>query len=128
MFRNGEFVGKGDMGLVTIGESFTTGFGIDSQVQAVRELRDKKTRVQGGNRIDTYRYEITLNNYKKTAVKVRLLDRLPFTDDGGIRIELNKAAPSLSDDVEYVRDGRKKGILRLLKPMMPSSTTWTWVS
>jgi uncharacterized protein (TIGR02231 family) len=114
MFRNGEFVGKSQLPIVTIGEKFTAGFGIDSQVQVVRELEDKKSRVQGGNRIDTYHYRIALSNYKKTEVKLRLLDRLPYTDDDSIKIELQeeKTEPELSKDGEYLRTARKKGILR----------------
>ncbi len=112
MFRNGEFVGKSQLPIVTIGEKFTAGFGIDSQVQVARELEDKKTRIQGGNRIDTYHYRIALSNYKNTAVELRLLDRLPYTDDDSIKIELEKTEPELSKDGEYLRTARKKGILR----------------
>ncbi|GAF88830.1 unnamed protein product, partial [marine sediment metagenome] len=112
MFRNGEFVGKSQLPIVTIGEKFTSGFGIDSQVQVARELEEKKTRIQGGNRIDTYHYRIALSNYKNTEVELRLLDRLPYTDGDSIKIELGEAEPELSKDGEYLRTARKKGILR----------------
>lgn len=121
MFRNGEFVGKGQMPLVTIGEQFTAGFGIDSQVRVAHELEDKKSRIQGGNRIDTYHYRIALSNYKNTAVRLRLLDRLPYTDDASIKIELEKADPELSEDAEYLRTARKKGILRWDLQLAPST-------
>lgn len=112
IFRNGEFVGKSQLPQVTIGEKFTAGFGIDSQVQVTHELDDKKTRIQGGNRIDTYNYRIALSNYKNSAVELRLLDRLPYTDNSSIKIELDKTEPQLSKDAEYLRKSRKKGILR----------------
>ena len=112
MFRNGEFVGKSNLPIVTIGEKFTAGFGIDSQVQVARELEDKKTRIQGGNRIDTYHYRIALSSYKNTAAELQLLDRLPFTDDNSIKIELLETSPQLSEDAEYLRTAGKKGILR----------------
>ena len=112
MFRNGDFVGKSEQPLVTIGEKFTAGFGIDSQIQVVREFEDKKTRIQGGNRIDTYNYLITLSNYKNTPAEIRLLDRLPFTENKSIKIELIETSPKLSDEREYVRTRKKKGILR----------------
>jgi len=112
VFRNGEFVGNSQLPLVTIGEKLTAGFGIDSQVQVTRELEDKKTRIQGGNRIDTYHYRIALSNYKKTAVELRLLDRLPHTDDSSVKIEVLETKPTLSEDGEYLRTARKKGILR----------------
>jgi len=112
MFRNGDFVGRSAVPLVTIGEKFTSGFGIDSQVQVTRELQDKKTRIQGGNRIDTYNYRMTLSNYTNSAVSLQLLDRLPYTNDSSIKIELVKTEPELSQDSEYLRSARKKGILR----------------
>ena len=112
VFRNGEFVGNSQLPLVTIGEKLTAGFGIDSQVQVTRELEDKKTRIQGGNRIDTYNYRIALSNYKNAAVELRLLDRLPHTDDSSVKIELLETKPKLSEDGEYLRTAHKKGILR----------------
>ncbi|MHC4112049.1 MAG: mucoidy inhibitor MuiA family protein, partial [Planctomycetota bacterium] len=112
VFRNGEFVGNSQLPLVTIGGKLTAGFGIDSQVQVTRELEDKKTRIQGGNRIDTYHYRIALSNYKNTEVELQLLDRLGYTEDSSIKIELVKTEPQLSKDSEYLRTARKKGILR----------------
>jgi len=112
MFRNGEFVGRSQLPQVTIGEKFTAGFGIDSQVRVHRELEEKKSRIQGGNRIDTYHYRIALSNYKDTAVALRLLDRLPYAKDPSIKIELEKTEPALSTNAEYLRTARKQGILR----------------
>lgn len=112
MFRDGEFVGKSQLPQVTIGEKFTAGFGIDSQVQVAAELEDKQTRIQGGNRIDTYNYRIAISNYKNIPIGLRLLDRLPYTDDASVKIELAKTEPQLSQDAEYLRTARKKGILR----------------
>jgi hypothetical protein len=81
-------------------------------VRLTHELEDKQTRIQGGNRIDTYQYRIALSNYKKTPVELRLLDRLPYSDDASVKIELSKTEPELSKDAEYLRTARKKGILR----------------
>lgn len=121
IFRNGEFVGKSGLPQVTIGETFTAGFGIDSQVRVVRELENKKTRIQGGNRIDTYDYRIALSNYKNTPVGLRLLDRLPYTDNASIKIELEKTEPELSTGSKYLRIARKKGILRWDLKLAPNT-------
>lgn len=122
MFRNGEFVGRSQLPQVTIGETFTAGFGIDSQVRVVRELEDKKTRIQGGNRIDTYDYRITVSNYRNTPVELRLLDRLPHTEDTSIKIEIEKTEPQLSQSSEYLRTARKKGILGWDLKLAPNTT------
>jgi len=121
MFRDGQFVGRSQLPQVTIGESFTAGFGIDSQVHVTRELEDKKNRIQGGNRIDTYDYRIALSNYKNTPVELQLLDRLPQAEDASIKIELVKAEPELSNDGEYLRTAKKKGILRWDMKLSPNT-------
>jgi hypothetical protein len=121
IFRNGEFVGRSQLPQVTIGETFTAGFGIDSQIKVVQELEDKKTRIQGGNRIDTYNYRVTLKNYKNTAVELQLLDRLPHSENSSIKIELGKTEPALSKDNEYLRTVSKEGILRWDLKLPPNS-------
>ena len=121
MFRDGQFVGRSRLPQVTIGETFTAGFGIDSQVHVTRELEDKKTHIQGGNRIDTYDYRFTLSNYKNTPVELQLLDRLPYTDDNSIKIELAKTEPELSTESEYLRTAKKKGILRWDMKLAPNT-------
>jgi uncharacterized protein (TIGR02231 family) len=112
VFRNDQFVGQSEVPLVTIGETFTAGFGTDSQVHVAHALRSKKTRVQGGNRIDTFEYHMTLDNYKSTPVKLRLLDRLPYSEDSSIKIELADTQPALSEDDDYVKANKTKGILQ----------------
>ena len=121
MFRDGQFVGRSRLPQVTIGERFTAGFGIDSQVHVDRELEDKKTRIQGGNRIDTYNYRLALSNYKNRPVELQLLDRLPYTDDSSIKIELEKTESDLSANSEYLRTARKKGILRWDLKLAPNA-------
>ncbi len=121
IFRDGQFVGRSRLPQVTIGETFTAGFGIDSQVHVTRELEDKKTHIQGGNRIDTYDYRFALSNYKNTPVELQLLDRLPYTDDNSIKIELAKTEPELSTESEYLRTAKKKGILRWNMKLAPNT-------
>ncbi|MDH4203097.1 MAG: mucoidy inhibitor MuiA family protein [Phycisphaerae bacterium] len=111
-FRNGEFVGKGDMKLVTIGQTFTAGFGVDSQIQVTREFKDKKIETLWGNRMDEHQYRLEIDNYKNTAVALRLMDRLPWTESEALSIELTSNSHPLSTDAEYVRTQKDKGILR----------------
>ncbi|MEN8127033.1 MAG: mucoidy inhibitor MuiA family protein [Planctomycetota bacterium] len=111
-FRNGEFVGKADMKLVTIGQTFTTGFGVDSQIQVAREFSDKKIETLWGNRMDENQYRIEINNYKNKTVALRLMDRLPWTESETLSIELTGNSHPLSTDAEYVRTQKDKGILQ----------------
>ncbi|MHC5083591.1 MAG: mucoidy inhibitor MuiA family protein, partial [Planctomycetota bacterium] len=122
MFRNGQFVGKGDMKLVTIGQSFTTGFGVDSRIQVTREFKDKKTENLWGNRVDEHKYRIEISNYSNKQASLRLMDRLPWTENEELSIELTKMSHELSKDAEYVRTQKKQGILRWDLVLKPNTT------
>jgi len=112
MYRDGEFVGKGQLEMVTMGEKFTAGFGVDSQVRISREFKDKKVETLWGNRVEKYDYRIAISNYKNTKVRLRLLERIPFTKDEKLEISGFETNTPLSTDADYVRTQKDKGILR----------------
>lgn len=112
MYRDGEFVGKGQLEMVTMGEKFTAGFGVDSQVRISREFKDKKVETLWGNRVEKYDYRIAISNYKNTKVNLRLLERIPFTKDEKLEISGFETNKPLSTDPEYVRTQKDKGVLR----------------
>jgi len=122
MYRNGEFVGKGQLEMVTIGEKFTAGFGVDSQIQISREFKDKKIDTIWGNRVEVYDYRIAIENYKNSSVKLRLLERIPYTEDEELVIEGFKTNIPLSKDKEYLRTGKDKGLLRWDLNLGPATT------
>jgi len=122
LYRGSDFVGKGEMPLVTMGEKFTAGFGVDSQIQVTREFKDKKIETLWGNRVDTYQYRIALQNYKKTPVPLRLLERLPYTEDESLAITDWQSSAPLSENTEYVANLKDKGILRWDLTLAPDTT------
>jgi uncharacterized protein (TIGR02231 family) len=122
MYLDGAFVGKDELKLVTIGERFTTGFGVDSQIQLSREVKDKKSETLWGSRVETYDYRITISNFKNTAARLRLFDRLPFTEDERLQIQDFKTDTPLSSDTEYLEGLNKKGILRWDLELAPDTT------
>ncbi|MCA9239291.1 MAG: mucoidy inhibitor MuiA family protein [Planctomycetales bacterium] len=111
-FLEGEFVGRGAVPTVSIGESFAIGLGIDTSLRAGRELVDKSTRTQGGNRVVDFTYELTIENFGDQRVDVRLFDRLPKPDSDDIKVTLVKSDEEVSADEEYQQNDRKNGILR----------------
>lgn len=123
MFRDGQFVGNGQMPLVTINETFDIGFGIDSQIKVVREFEDKKVDTLWGNRVDTNKYRIAIHNYKPVAVKLRLIDRIPYTENEELSISEFTTDTKLSDDKKYLRTQRNKGILRWDLNLKPNSSS-----
>jgi hypothetical protein len=111
-FLGGQFVGRGEMPTVTTGESFCVGLGIDSSLRAERELVNKEERIQGGNRVVDFTYELSLENFGTTPAKVRLLDRLPTVGENDIKVTLVKSDEKVSDDEMYQMTDHKEGILR----------------
>ncbi len=122
MYLDGGFVGKANIELVTIGEEFTAGFGVDSQVRITREFKDKKVDTLWGNRVEEYDYRIAIDNYKNMPVKLRLLERIPYTEDEDLEIENFKTNTALSKDPEYLRARGDKGILRWDLALKPATT------
>ena len=122
MYRNGEFVGKGSMELVTMGQKFVAGFGVDSQIKVTREFTDKKIETLWGNRVDRQQYSISINNYKNTPAKLCLMDRLPYTRNPNIEILVKDMSHQLSTDAEYVRTEKNKGLLRWDLDLKPNTT------
>ena len=122
MFRDGQFVGKSDMKLVTIGQTFTAGFGVDSQIQVTREFKDKKIDSLWGNRIYENHYRMAVENYYDKPIALRLMDRLPWTESDQLGIELISNSHTLSTDAEYLRTQKNKGILRWDLNLKPNTT------
>lgn len=107
-----KFVGKGEVSNVAVGQVFTMGFGIDSQLRSKRELVDKKEKILGGNKEINFQVRISLDNYSKKNLPVRVLDRIPADDPKeNYRITFDTKT-ILSKDELYERYERIKGILR----------------
>ncbi len=111
-FVGGQFVGRGSLPTVTIGESFTVGLGIVPSLRAEREVVTKEERVQGGNRVVDFTYELAIENFGAEPAKVRLLDRLPTVGQDDIKVTLVKSDVPVSSDESYQKSDRKDGILR----------------
>jgi hypothetical protein len=104
-FLGDRFVGRGSIPQATIGESFTVGLGIDESLRASRKLAEKSDRVQGGNRIAEFDYELLLENFGNEATEVRVRDRLPKSEGEAIKVTLVESDPKAKEA------GEKDGLL-----------------
>ncbi len=114
-YVNNEFVGRGVMPSVPVGQSFNVGLGVDSSLRATRQLVEKTETPQGGNRVVEFTYRLTVENFGSRPASVRLLDRLPTAKEAEIRVTLAPLGSNgreLSKDPIYVETEKKKGILR----------------
>lgn len=111
-YIGGEFVGKGQLPLLACGQSASVGLGVDTQLRCRRELVDKSDNISWGSRVQDFRYQLRLENFKDEPVAIRLWDRVPATKTEELKIALGRVSETLSDDPEYVRDLKDKGMLR----------------
>jgi len=112
-YLDGRFVGRSNVPMVARGQRFRTGFGLNSQMRATRELLSKTETTLGGNRQQNYRYRLRIENYGDQPVEVRLYDRIPQPTGGAdLRVTLGEMSDELSKDPAYLDQERKRGILR----------------
>jgi hypothetical protein len=111
-FVAGQFVGRGEISTVAVGEGFTVGLGIDSSLRSNRELVDRQERIQGGNRVVDVKYQLTVESFNDEPVDLRMLDRLPKSEKADIKVTLRETERELSDDANYRLADHKEGILR----------------
>lgn len=122
IFLDGEFKGRTDISSVARGRTFTLGFGVDGQVKARRTIVDRREDVQGGNRQVSITAEITVDNFKEEAVKLRLRERMPFMENTtNLRVSVGGMNQALSKNADYLRYERPKGILRWDFDVAPGS-------
>lgn len=112
-YLDGRFVGRGEIPTVARGQTFVVGFGADPQLRARRDLLSKTEGVQGGNREIGLRVGLSVESFKEEPVKLRLLDRLPYSSSAGqVRVTLKDPSEPLSQEALYQRMERPKGLLR----------------
>ena len=128
VFLDGEFTGRTDIPTIASGQGFAISFGVDSQLRARRSLVDRAEIVQGGNRQFSFTYEIVVDNYKQTPARLILRDRTPNTGDiDTLRVALGETSQPLSQDADYQRFDKPKGLLmwdlEIKSGAGPSATT-----
>ncbi|HVU33540.1 MAG TPA: mucoidy inhibitor MuiA family protein [Opitutaceae bacterium] len=91
VFLDGTFLSAGSLPTVMPGEKFDLALGVDDGIAVARKLNRRFTEETGimtkGQRI-TYDAVITVQNHKRTAEKVVILDQVPVSRDEKIRVKV----------------------------------------
>lgn len=110
LYRDGVFVGRGQMALTPKDEPVRLGFGVDDQVKVTRvTLRRKEgsTGLISTAKTDERAFKITVRNGHATAVRVAVEDQLPVSETDDVTVEM---LPSSTPPTE--RDARnRRGVL-----------------
>ena len=112
MYQGTDFVGRMPMPLVAVGEEFTAGFGVDTQLQIQRQMIDQTRTTAGGNQVLKYDYRLLVSSFKSQPVQLQVWDRLPKGETESVGVILIKTAPELSKDGIYLRESRPNNLLR----------------
>jgi uncharacterized protein (TIGR02231 family) len=94
VFNGTVFTGKTRLKTISSGEKFDLYFGADDQVKVKRTANriSKGAGILGGNKV-SYRIVVELENFKKRAIKLSLLDQLPLPQNTEIKVNLEDADP-----------------------------------
>jgi uncharacterized protein (TIGR02231 family) len=112
IFLEGDFVGFSGISNIAPSEEFDLYLGVDENVKVKRELLEKKvdeTLIAGipsRTKKTTFKYKLTIENYKSKKIKAKLFEAIPVSEDDRIKININEI--SLKPDKEDWED--RKGI------------------
>ncbi|MDP4593996.1 MAG: mucoidy inhibitor MuiA family protein [Beijerinckiaceae bacterium] len=127
--RDGSFAGRGRIKLVAPGDSVTLGFGADDSVRIKRVPVSRKQSGPGWigkSRSEVKDFKTSVTNLHGFAIKMRLMDRVPVSEDDTIKI---KALPSNTVATQSSVDGRR-GVMQWtfdLKPQASKDIRLGWL-
>jgi uncharacterized protein (TIGR02231 family) len=89
LFRDGSFVGNGDLPFGRAGRELNLGFGIDDRVRVTRVVLDRETGQHGlitSRKTDTRRFKVTVDNLHSQPVEIAVYDRIPYAEDENVNV------------------------------------------
>ena len=112
IFLEGDFVGFSGIGNIAPSEEFDLYLGIDENVKVKRECLEKKVDetlivgIPSRTKRTTYKYRLSVENYKSKLIKVKLFEAIPVSEDDRIKVKINEV--SLEPNVKDWED--RKGV------------------
>ncbi len=91
LFRDGTFVGTGELPVLSPGEEHELGFGADDQVRVRHAIANEKrgeTGLISSARTDSRNFRITIKNMHERAVQLVVHDQIPVSQDQDIKVDL----------------------------------------
>ncbi|MEO8652218.1 MAG: mucoidy inhibitor MuiA family protein [Hyphomicrobiaceae bacterium] len=117
LFRDGTYVGTGQLPLLSPGQEHEIGFGADDSVRvrhATVEDKRGETGLISSSQTDTRSFRITVKNLHERAIAISVLDQVPTSKQQDIKVELTGKTPPTRRDVD-----EKRGILAWETTLQP---------
>lgn len=109
LFRDGTFVGNGNLPLLAGGEKHELGFGADDLVRvrhAIAEEKRGETGLISSSKTDERNFKLSIKNMHERVVDVSVFDQIPVSRNEEIKVELTgRQAPTRRDPED------KRGVL-----------------
>ncbi len=122
LYRDGEYVGTGNLATVLPGEELRVAFGTDPAVRIARKRITTRPERDGwfhfGDPVQRYRWETTLKSGHPGAWSVEVHEQIPQSDDPDIRIVPGDLSAGLMED-----DPEKPGLKRWKVNLAPGKST-----
>jgi len=94
VYYSGSYVGQSYLDTRNVEDTLRLSFGRDKKVLVTRkkleEFSDKK--VLGGNKKDTYTFEITVKNNQNSVLTMSLYDQVPVSQESDITVTVNEVS------------------------------------
>ncbi|MFZ5800707.1 MAG: mucoidy inhibitor MuiA family protein [Candidatus Omnitrophota bacterium] len=98
VFLEGDFVGASSIDNLGPGEEFDLYLGIDENVKVKRELVEQKVDdvliagIASPTKRTTYKYKVTVENYKSRKIKVLFFEAMPVSENERIKVKINEVS------------------------------------
>lgn len=107
LYRDGVFVGRGQMPLSPKDETVRLGFGVDEQVKVTRIVARKNESASGiisSSKVDEREFRVTMRNGHAAPVRMTIEDQLPVSENADIQVEmLSSSTPPTQRDARDQR-------------------------
>ena len=104
LFRDGTFVGTGELPFGRAGRELNLGFGIDDRVRVTRVALERETGEHGilsSRKTDKQRFKITVDNLHGQPMEIVVYDRIPYAEDENVVVtRLNDTTEPTTTDVD----------------------------
>ncbi len=112
VYRDGTFVGRGQMALAQKDETVRLGFGADEQVKVTRSVVRKNDGTAGiitASKTDEREFKIVVRNGHVAPVKMTIEEQLPVAENSEIQVEMLPSSTQ-PDPARRARPARRDGL------------------
>lgn len=117
LFRDGTFAGTSNLPLLQPGADHDLGFGVDDQLKvryAVIEEKRGESGLISTSHTDSRNFRVTLKNLHERPIQVRVLDRVPVSQNQEIKVEYTGRTTPTKTDFED-----KRGVMNFEAKLEP---------